>query len=142
MGIDSHLSTCVGTQSPKYLEMAQGHISLSTIAFVSSRASSWCFRFVIRPSIQHQSIIFFLNLARSSSVSNHHDFGSLFFIFFTVLWQPLLDRPLPCATRPLYLPSPRALSLPSPRALHLCAAGRPLGHGRRGPLLSLPTLCV
>jgi hypothetical protein len=29
MGIDSHLSTCVGTQSPKYLEMAQGHISLS-----------------------------------------------------------------------------------------------------------------
>jgi hypothetical protein len=31
MGIDSHLSTCVGTQSPKYLEMAQGHISLSTM---------------------------------------------------------------------------------------------------------------
>jgi hypothetical protein len=29
MGIDSHLSTCVGTQSPKNLEMAQGHISLS-----------------------------------------------------------------------------------------------------------------
>jgi hypothetical protein len=29
MGIDSHLSTCVGTQSPKYLEMAQGYISLS-----------------------------------------------------------------------------------------------------------------
>jgi hypothetical protein len=29
MGIDSHSSTCVGTQSPKYLEMAQGHISLS-----------------------------------------------------------------------------------------------------------------
>jgi hypothetical protein len=29
MGIDSHLSTCVGTKSPKYLEMAQGHISLS-----------------------------------------------------------------------------------------------------------------
>jgi hypothetical protein len=29
MGIDSHLSTCVGTQSPKYLEMAEGHISLS-----------------------------------------------------------------------------------------------------------------
>jgi hypothetical protein len=27
--MDSHLSTCVGTQSPKYLEMAQGHISLS-----------------------------------------------------------------------------------------------------------------
>jgi hypothetical protein len=29
MGIDSRLSTCVDTQSPKYLEMAQGHISLS-----------------------------------------------------------------------------------------------------------------
>jgi hypothetical protein len=29
MGIDSHLSPCVDTQSPKYLEMAQGHISLS-----------------------------------------------------------------------------------------------------------------
>jgi hypothetical protein len=29
MGINSHLSTCVDTQSPKYLEMAQGHISLS-----------------------------------------------------------------------------------------------------------------
>jgi hypothetical protein len=24
MSINSHLSTCVGTQSPKYLEMAQG----------------------------------------------------------------------------------------------------------------------
>jgi hypothetical protein len=30
MGIDLHLSTWVGTQSPKYLEMAQGHISLSS----------------------------------------------------------------------------------------------------------------
>jgi hypothetical protein len=29
MSINSHLSTCVGTQSPKYLEMAHGHISLS-----------------------------------------------------------------------------------------------------------------
>jgi hypothetical protein len=29
MSIFSHLSTCVCTQSPKYLEMAQGHISLS-----------------------------------------------------------------------------------------------------------------
>jgi hypothetical protein len=27
--MNSHLSTCVGTQSSKYLEMAQGHISLS-----------------------------------------------------------------------------------------------------------------
>jgi hypothetical protein len=31
MGIDLHLSTCVDTQSPKYLEMAQGHISLSLL---------------------------------------------------------------------------------------------------------------
>jgi hypothetical protein len=30
-GHESHLSTCVDTQSPKYLEMAQGHISLSDI---------------------------------------------------------------------------------------------------------------
>jgi hypothetical protein len=29
MSINSHLSTCVGTQSPKYLEMTQGHIYLS-----------------------------------------------------------------------------------------------------------------
>jgi hypothetical protein len=29
MSISSHLSTCVGTQSPKNLEMAQRHISLS-----------------------------------------------------------------------------------------------------------------
>jgi hypothetical protein len=39
MGIDSHLSTCVGTQSPKYLEMAQGHISLSTTAAPSTWAA-------------------------------------------------------------------------------------------------------
>jgi hypothetical protein len=31
MYINSQLSTCVGTQSPKYIEMAQGHISLSVI---------------------------------------------------------------------------------------------------------------
>jgi hypothetical protein len=36
MGIDSHLSTCVGTQSPKYLEMAQGHISLSLCCLYST----------------------------------------------------------------------------------------------------------
>jgi hypothetical protein len=45
MGIDSHLSTYVDTQSPKYLEMAQGHISLSVedvvqCAFASERSSS------------------------------------------------------------------------------------------------------
>jgi hypothetical protein len=33
MVIDSHLSTCVDTQSPKYLEMAQRHISLSLSPF-------------------------------------------------------------------------------------------------------------
>jgi hypothetical protein len=37
MGIDSHLSTCVDTQSPKYLEMAQGHISLSQASIKMSR---------------------------------------------------------------------------------------------------------
>jgi hypothetical protein len=31
MYINSQLSTCVGTQSPKYIEMAQGHISLSHV---------------------------------------------------------------------------------------------------------------
>jgi hypothetical protein len=31
MGMYSHLSTWVGTQSPKYLEMAQGHISVSYV---------------------------------------------------------------------------------------------------------------
>jgi hypothetical protein len=39
MGIDSHLSTCVGTQSLKYLEMAQGHISLSAVLLQNSRWS-------------------------------------------------------------------------------------------------------
>jgi hypothetical protein len=34
MGIDLHLNTCVDTQSPKYLEMAQGHISLSLLDLV------------------------------------------------------------------------------------------------------------
>jgi hypothetical protein len=29
MYINSQLSTCVGTQSPKFIEMAQGHTSLS-----------------------------------------------------------------------------------------------------------------
>jgi hypothetical protein len=33
MYINSHLGPCVCTQSPKYLEMAQGHISLSVIQF-------------------------------------------------------------------------------------------------------------
>jgi hypothetical protein len=33
MSIFSHLGPCVCTQSPKYLEMAQGHISLSKSTF-------------------------------------------------------------------------------------------------------------
>jgi hypothetical protein len=37
MGIDSHFSTCVDTQSPKYLEMAQGHISLSDRSIRNTR---------------------------------------------------------------------------------------------------------
>jgi hypothetical protein len=41
MGIDSHLSTCVGTQSPKYLEMAQGHISLSPLPVIQQISSRW-----------------------------------------------------------------------------------------------------
>jgi hypothetical protein len=40
MGIDSHLSPCVDTQSPKYLEMAQGHISLSLLAPLLIKARS------------------------------------------------------------------------------------------------------
>jgi hypothetical protein len=39
MGIDSHLSTSVGTQSPKYLEMAQGLISLSGSTFPAGLSS-------------------------------------------------------------------------------------------------------
>jgi hypothetical protein len=43
MSIHEHkftLSTCVGTQSPKYLEMAQGHVSLSELTNESSWADS------------------------------------------------------------------------------------------------------
>jgi hypothetical protein len=40
MGIDSHLSTCVDTQSPKYLGMAQGHISLSHTSHAMVASSS------------------------------------------------------------------------------------------------------
>jgi hypothetical protein len=45
MGIDSHLSTCVGTQSPKYLEMAQGHISLSDNPVEHSRTKHIAIRY-------------------------------------------------------------------------------------------------
>src|SRR5689334_24654245 len=40
MSINSHISTCVGTQSPKYLEMAQGHISLSEAPCIALRNMS------------------------------------------------------------------------------------------------------
>jgi ribonuclease HI len=40
MSINSHLSTCVGTQLPKYLEMAQGHISLSAVLKTDSQVIS------------------------------------------------------------------------------------------------------
>ena len=43
MGTFSHLSTCVCTQSPKYLEMAQGHISLSLL-----RANGYLQRHLMR----------------------------------------------------------------------------------------------
>jgi hypothetical protein len=36
MGIDLHLSTCVGTQSPKYLEMAQGTFPFQLVGVASS----------------------------------------------------------------------------------------------------------
>jgi hypothetical protein len=41
MGIFSHLSTCVCTQSPKYLEMAQGHISLSATFTAVRHNDAW-----------------------------------------------------------------------------------------------------
>jgi hypothetical protein len=42
MGIDLHLSTCVGTQSPKYLEMARRHISLSlSYSDEATRGPGW-----------------------------------------------------------------------------------------------------
>jgi hypothetical protein len=50
MGIDSHLSTCVDTQSPKYLEMAQGHISLSNINAIEDQIN-FCLLFGIVGSL-------------------------------------------------------------------------------------------
>jgi hypothetical protein len=40
-GHESHLSTCVDTQSPKYLEMAQGHISLSVMDVDLANNPNW-----------------------------------------------------------------------------------------------------
>jgi hypothetical protein len=42
MYINSQLSTCVGTQSPKYIEMAQGHISLSGLRTQASLIGHEC----------------------------------------------------------------------------------------------------
>jgi hypothetical protein len=36
MSINSHLSTCVGTQSPKYLEMAQGTFPFQLLGLMFS----------------------------------------------------------------------------------------------------------
>jgi hypothetical protein len=52
MGIDSHLSTCVDTQSPKYLEMAQGHISLSVLSLDGLSARLLTHRLDIRVDLQ------------------------------------------------------------------------------------------
>jgi hypothetical protein len=49
MGIDLHLSTCVVTQSPKYLEMTQGHISLSIPNYNSPK---------IAPNVEIQTLNF------------------------------------------------------------------------------------
>jgi hypothetical protein len=58
MSISSHLSTCVGTQSPKYLEMAQGHISLS-ISYSSEitliRKRQWGTRKIKEQELREQS---------------------------------------------------------------------------------------
>jgi hypothetical protein len=54
MGIDSYLSTCVGTQSPKYLEMAQGHISLSLLCVRPDGT-----RLGLGRSAMAQSVVFF-----------------------------------------------------------------------------------
>jgi hypothetical protein len=58
MGIDLHLSTCVDTQSPKYLEMVQGHISLSRLLAGDGRGTLdgcfWHFPFGIGPWLLHK----------------------------------------------------------------------------------------
>jgi hypothetical protein len=56
MGIDSHLSTCVGTQSPKYLEMAQGHISLSIRKY-----KIHCMDMIVGPLIMYKRDILYVN---------------------------------------------------------------------------------
>jgi hypothetical protein len=58
MYINSHLGPCVCTQSPKYLEMAQGHISLSDIT--SCGITYMPIRFTIIIYKYHRGIILFL----------------------------------------------------------------------------------
>jgi hypothetical protein len=67
MGIDSHLSTCVGTQSPKYLEMAQGHISLSNIAHHDG-----CYDHAVF-FVRHDAVFNSHAMFASSSSSHVHD---------------------------------------------------------------------
>jgi hypothetical protein len=68
MGTFSHLSTCVCTQSPKYLEMAQRHISLSLSAPTFQPAS---IRIVLVKTFQnkHEHII-----GRVVTISEIHRF--------------------------------------------------------------------
>jgi hypothetical protein len=59
MGIDSHLSTCVDTQSPKYLEMAQGHISLSVfMQFLTLRKNLACCSLVDAYPVERKNLKF------------------------------------------------------------------------------------
>jgi hypothetical protein len=60
--MNSHLSTCVGTQSPKYLEMAQGHISLSQYQHASSNIalcvhSQGALSFAVAPEVINRDTI-------------------------------------------------------------------------------------
>jgi hypothetical protein len=52
------MTSCVGTQSPKYLEMAQGHISLSGVSH-QLRARQWALldpeAEIVLPAIQAQA---------------------------------------------------------------------------------------
>ena len=64
MGIDLHLSTCVDTQSPKYLEMAQRHISLSISPFLVIYANTFKSNAKYATMIQiEDQIVFDSNLA-------------------------------------------------------------------------------
>jgi hypothetical protein len=70
MYINSQLSTCVGTQSPKYIEMAQGHISLSgsrhQYLTIVELLLSLAF---LRPVSAEDDVDFSVNVRESSSSS-------------------------------------------------------------------------